>query len=180
MAPYIPTAVELEKGLDDVYYEIEQLAATAVGATNLGNLNNAIIESRLLHVRTLMDFFEESPQPQDDILSTHYGFPARKVPIDAVYRERLNKDLAHLTYSRTKRTAADKWWPQERVVLPILEVCQSFIGHVLASRSTFSILGRTDWENLRTGVSNLILVTTGLHSTAPPFPNDNARLERTQ
>ncbi len=159
MAPYSPTSVEVEKALDAVYYGIDQLVAMVTAETKDQNLDNAIIESRLLHARTLIDFFEKSTRYEDDILATDYSFPpTRIVSIGQDDRDRLHKDLAHLTYSRTRRTDADKAWLHHRVVGPVLERCRSFIEHVLASRSTFSEHGRTDWENLQTRVARAITV----------------------
>jgi hypothetical protein len=140
----------MESGLDAVYYEIQQLLVSAVLVASHPGVNNAVIESRLLHVRTLIDFFEVNTSVQDDILAAHYGFRTALLPIDEVYRQRLNKDLAHLTYSRTKRTADDKPWPHARVVLPVLERCQDFIDHVLTSRTKWRDHGPAEWESLRT------------------------------
>ena len=161
MAKYDPTPGELEKALDEVYYEIEQLAFTTVLGTNHQGLANAIIESRLLHVRTLIDFFEQSAQAQDDVLAAHYGFAAAPLPIEEVYRRRLNKDLAHLTYSRTTRSPADKQWPHNRVVVPVLERCQSFIDHLLVSRAPLGQHSHDDWVLLRTNVAEVLSRSRG-------------------
>ena len=145
---YTPTDDELSKGLDAVFYEIQQLAFTAMLSTPDAGINNAIVESRLLHVRTLLDFLECREKQQDDVLAVHYGFPSRTIKIEAVYRKRLNKDLAHLTYSRTRRTQSDKPWPHSRVVVPVLKRCHLFAEHVLATRSSYATINRHDWQGL--------------------------------
>jgi hypothetical protein len=156
MAIYNPTADEREKALGDVYYELQQLVAASVIGTDHPNVENALIESRLLHVRTLVDFFEAAPSSDDDVLASHYGFPQTSLPIDSVYRQRLNKDLAHLTYSRTKRTARDKVWPYERVVLPVLERGSAFIEHVVSSQQSTGPHDRPAWVELRNAVTSVI------------------------
>jgi len=146
---YTPTDDELSKGLHAVFYEIQQLAFTPMLSTPDAGINNAIVESRLLHVRTLLDFFEDAAKQKDDVLAVHYGFPSRPIEeVEAVYRERLNKDLAHLTYSRTRRTQSDKQWPYDRVVVPVIERCHLFAEHVLATPSIYARINRDDWQGL--------------------------------
>ena len=66
--------------MDHVYYEIGQLIETLV-VTNYIALNNALVESRLIHVRTLLDFFQKSDRiimkgnELDDVLSLDYALP---------------------------------------------------------------------------------------------------------
>ena len=68
----------------------------------------------------------------DDVLAIDYGFAARKVEIGSRYRERLNKDLAHLTYSRGERELEEKYWPINQIVPPILIRSREFIKHLLS------------------------------------------------
>jgi len=67
----------------------------------------------------------------DDVLSLDYGFGPQTVGIPSLYQERLNKDLAHLTYSRSQRLPAEKPWPHDQVVLPMLECCKPFGEHLI-------------------------------------------------
>lgn len=163
MQAYGPNSVELRKAKIEVYYEIQQLALTATLATNDVRLNNALVESRLLHVRTLIDFFEISSCTKDDVLAIHYGFPQTTISIETAYKERLNKDLAHLTYSRTRRSSADKSWPDHRVIRPVLESCLLFIDHMLSAWASFNQHERVDWENLRKSVADAISSMPELH-----------------
>lgn len=76
---------------------------------------NALIESFAVHARNLMDFFLSTPKG-DDAVAAHFTatgtFAATAtcaIPKDL--RTRLNKQIAHLTYSRTnavKIGAADR------------------------------------------------------------------------
>jgi hypothetical protein len=159
--PYNPTPDELEKGLVEVHYEIQQLAATtAKPLIKDAVLNNAVWESRLLHVRALIDFFEKSSSPKDDILAAHYGFPEGRLAIDKSYQQRLHKDLAHLTYTRTTRTVEEQSWPYEQVAVPVLECCQLFIDHILNSHTTFFHYRRDHWERLTEKVAEAITAMT--------------------
>jgi len=158
--PYVPTTDERTKVLGDVYYEIQQLAATSAMGHPHQNVSNAIVESRLLHVRSFLDFFERESCSQDDVLAAHYGFPVSSIPVDPPYRERLNKDLAHLTYSRTMRTPSDKPWPHDRVTKPVLERCIMFIDHLIASGTPSHRPEDPEWHGLRSAlVSALTLIS---------------------
>jgi hypothetical protein len=66
--PYVPSYEELSKGLDALHYEIKQLIDMIAPETSSTALNNAIIESRLVHVRSLRDFFAVGTREEDDIL----------------------------------------------------------------------------------------------------------------
>lgn len=145
---YKPTENELCKGLDAIYYEIERLLES-FRRTQSQSIAYALLESRLLHVRNLLDMFAHAKKANDDILASHYGFPLKPVLIDQIFESRLNKDLAHLTYSRIHRKQSEKPWPPEKVVLPVLSRCIEFIDHILEERQTFGRLGPKKWESLR-------------------------------
>jgi len=153
---YRPTNEELHKGLDNLHYEIQQLLELTRVASPIALLQNALVESRLLHVRTLVDFFEFEESRHDDILATHYGFALKPVQLSEPYKTRLNKDLAHLTYSRTQRTEATKTWPFDLVIAPVLERCLEFVEHVLSDRMVFSVIGPTHWRDLALRIRDLL------------------------
>ncbi len=156
---YRPKADELLKALDAVYYEIKQLVDMIAPTTGHPALDNAVVESRLLHVRNLLDFFAFDARNNDDVLAAHYAFPLKPVTINSTYDSRLNKDLAHLTYARTRRTQVTKSWPVHLVVAPVLQRCSEFIAHILATRSVFADVGPTEWRalemHIRDGLDSL-------------------------
>lgn len=135
---------QLNGTLEHIYYEIDQLYNTdALIGNNNATLDiamkNAILESLLIHVRTLLDFFEKSTRrkkrsgdEQDDVLSSDYGFEATKLDINPNFRDRLNKDLAHLTYSRSQRSAEDWGWPMDKVAIPVLECSKQFCDYLIS------------------------------------------------
>ena len=154
---YLPSSEELEEGLGAVHYEMKQLLDMAFLTNSDEALRNAIVESRLISARTLLHFFENGPR-QDDIICAHFEFPRTKLPVDQVYRDRLNKDLAHLTYARTKkRTAADREWPPQALVSPLLDRCYKFARHVLR---TFEFKNEQQTENWQVLLQQLTRATT--------------------
>jgi hypothetical protein len=141
---YSPTEEQKRAILRHVFYEIEQLLQASWMRTDDACVGNALLESILVHVRTLCDFYESSRRStrrsqgnqrveQDDVLVTDFGFAAQKMSIPPDDRERLNKDLAHLTYSRLERRAlGSKWWNYKLVVDPILVRSSEFVRHLLS------------------------------------------------
>jgi len=145
---YLPDPEEKHKGLDNLFYEIQQLLYTNGPAIGNRVVDNALIESRLIHVRTLLDVFQKAESDKDDVLAAHYGFPLTPIILESGYFERLNKDLAHLTYSRTRRSTSAKGWPTKIVVVPVLQRCKEFIEHLLAERAMFHEISATAWRQL--------------------------------
>jgi len=135
--PYNPTQEEMDAILGDIFYEVQQLFMASELVTNHPSLMNALLESALLHMRVLLGFFEmprrtadhgqDPPIEKDDVLSIDFGFPVTQIAVDSTYRERLNKDLAHLTYSRTSRLPECRDWPHRQVVFPVLQRAIEFI-----------------------------------------------------
>jgi hypothetical protein len=138
MNKFTPSAAQLKDSLEHIYYEITQLIATLTASNNIA-LNNALVESRLIHVRALLDFFQKSGRSimkgneLDDVLCSDYGFASQPVAIPVDYQERLNKDLAHLTYSRSQRLPKEKPWPPDKVVVPILERSRQFGEYLISA-----------------------------------------------
>jgi len=135
-----PTSEQKEKILDAVFYEIEQLLFACSYKSGIINVDNALLESTLLHSRVLLDFYEKSKRrtrrkgkqtiEMDDVLAEDFDFQARVIQIPINDRARLNKDLAHITYSRTSRSLGDKLWDYKQVVFPILQRSKEFLEHL--------------------------------------------------
>lgn len=145
---YRPEEEEKLKALDELFYEIEQLLGTMGPKTGKREVDNARLESRLIHVRNLLDFFAHQRRDRDDVLASHFGFPFSPVSIDRLFADRLNKDLAHLTYSRTSRSEFQRGWPAAQVVVPTLSRCKEFINYILADRNIFAAVGPARWRAL--------------------------------
>jgi hypothetical protein len=158
-ANYVPSAGELDGGLEHVFYEMWQLVFLVDKRCPITGFNNAILESRLTHVRNLLDFFEHPPTPNDDMLCSHFGFSSSRVNIEQKYRDRLNKDLSHLTYSRTRRGRSEKPWPHKEVILPLLKRCRSFAERLLETRQVLGVRKtKAKWDWL---VASLVALTDG-------------------
>ncbi|HZM79646.1 MAG TPA: hypothetical protein VFC19_28270 [Candidatus Limnocylindrales bacterium] len=105
----VKTQTELIDGLRHVGYEVTM---TAESAARLGRhvtdefVRNALLESMLLHIRSLTDFFVyTNPRPRPtDMLRIHFApeWTAPKPEATRVLagRNALHKHLAHLTWER--------------------------------------------------------------------------------
>jgi len=162
MTIFTPSPDQLKETLGHVYYEIVQLTETLQDANSV-SLNNALVESRLIHVRALLDFFQKKTRSKkkgkelDDVLSIDYGFAHQTVSIPLPYQERLNKDLAHLTYSRSQRLPKEKPWPYKQVVLPILLCCMNFSEHIISNFLTASYPNElVEWKALAVRLKSII------------------------
>ncbi len=139
VTPYVPNPIEKVAALGDVAYEIEQILDLCSSWPQQAGLQmNAWLEATLIHARQLLDFFEHSKRStakgseNDDVLATDYNFGIQDVPIDPLFRERLNKDLAHLSYSRQQRAGTAKSWDLAKL-RPLLERSRDFAAHVLTN-----------------------------------------------
>lgn len=119
---------------EHVVYEVEQMAhlasfisaGTATSATVAGladvALKNALIESMLIHLRALMDFLEGSAPHKADMAISDFLPPGKtwtsptKMSITQTDRDRLDREIAHLTYHRKMTGDPTKHWSLDLVV----------------------------------------------------------------
>ena len=162
--------------LPHVRYEISQLAsACSVRVPPDAPLpdfpRNLIIECILLHVRALLPFFERpaTSRPKNDVLAADLGFAPAALPIDPGVRERIDKDLAHLTWARAERKPIDCQWNLGQIATPVLERALELIEHVLkGGAGELDGAGKADWETLRDQVRQCLGTTASF--TGAPAP----------
>ena len=180
LLPFTPAPAQLLAALDDIAYECEQVVGLCLywihqhtsGAGLAPQTReeileaNAYLEAFLLHVRVLVDFFERTTRQRrrnrelDDMLATDFGFATATVGIDESLRQRINQDVAHLSYSRTTRTDDARSWLPEAMARSLLEHCDSFAKHLLSGAATVVLTGdhRAHWGELREYVAALLRV----------------------
>ncbi len=126
-------------------------------------MKNAILESRLIHARNLLEFFEGKESKQGNIRCFHYDFPTDLVGVKKEDQDRLHKEIAHLTYSRIKRTEKD--WPHEVLTKPILDRCLSFAEYVLKNKLTGREKKIDHWEALRRELAKQATYSISVYSS---------------
>ena len=107
--------------LDYEYWMVMALAqAMASGISEKGWLTNALLESFVIHVRALVDFFypPANAKPDDVFAIDFFDDPAEwegiRPPLSENLqrgRARAHKEIAHLTYARLDVTPEAKSWP---------------------------------------------------------------------
>ena len=133
-----PTPELKDIALEHFLYRVGQLMGASLPRHLTEQVvRNARVESTLIHSRALLEFFERESRTKDrkgyekdDVLLADYGFSPTKVDINPNYKERLNKDLAHFTYSE-RVTQDQKEWNYKELVHPILLRAKDFIEHLL-------------------------------------------------
>lgn len=98
---------------------------------------NAALESSLMSVRDLDDFFRSNPKARpDDLIASDYQFPAGKSCLTQPEREAINKKLAHLTYHASRQLAQDplrknpRTWNNAEMVNRAMVLFLEFLDHL--------------------------------------------------
>lgn len=130
---------QLARALADLDYEYTMLTAVAramgsgIAAQSL--LNNALLESFVIHFRALLDFFyPQTNAKADDVLATDFfndptEWERVRPSLSDVLkrgRTRAHKEIAHLTYARQDVTSETKPWPFAQIANEIENLMQLF------------------------------------------------------
>ncbi len=112
---YCPSANELRESPKLFLYELmmfrfatDSLTDSSIDSNVL--LKNVMIESALIHLRNLYEFFCGKESSKDNIIAGHFiekkpdgtAWKSPALPFIASCKDRINKSLSHLTYTRVK------------------------------------------------------------------------------
>jgi len=136
---------------DAVFYEI----IFALGVCDHDPSDYCVWEylnfSRMGHARALIYFFESSKDSRrwpDDLLSDDFSFPPRSIGLSQEDRDRLNKDLFHLSSLRLRHDAASKPWPHT-ILNRVHKRCVEFVQFLLSPKLPSEISPiRSQWQAL--------------------------------
>ena len=132
------TTKELKGGLQQLTYEFNMLNSLAYilafDRNAQGVIHNALLESFLIHARTLIDFFyDECPYP-DDIIAAHFlakekweSIRLEKSQLLGNVVKNANKYLAHITYTRLQGKIS---WPYMKIANEIEAIKNIFWKHL--------------------------------------------------
>ncbi len=135
-----------------IVYEVDMLGKCASVLSRRPDqlTQNMALESFLVHVRNLRDFlYGESTKPDDVVAGDFFPGPGQweviRPPMPKVLEvnhERLNRALAHVSYSRLKYKGPAKAWPSQQIASKQIAVVRAFLRHLPQDRSAwFSRLG---------------------------------------
>lgn len=137
--------ITLEKGVEHIEYEIDMFRATynvllkPYDHDKMPLINNALVESFAIHIRNLYEFFynDVGDSKKDTILATHYlddprAYRQKRTPKEEIsfVQKKANKEIAHLTYERTKIDAIDKRWPTSLLVEKLEKTISAFLDEL--------------------------------------------------
>ena len=129
---------DLQEMLTQVNYEYNMLSHTAARISKIkdGPEKNAMLESFLIHVRNLIDFFYiDTPSIDDDVLAVDYfSSPKDWITKRGKFPQYLkdakikaNKLLSHITLSRIKKYKGDKGWQVLKIKGKIDNILECFM-----------------------------------------------------
>lgn len=144
----------LIKASKDLYYEVTHLIGLFLYLNQKENNDikrHTFLESLLIHARNVYCFLynEYNKNQKDDVLALYYiknvdewiTFKKTQIPKDVFidFTKRINKEIAHLSFTRTQKTEQDKW--DISFVIDLVEGVDKFLN------MTPSSLLDKDWEN---------------------------------
>ena len=91
--------------------------------------------TRVAHARVLYAFLEtpKAKRLQDDLVGEDFGYPAQPGILSDDNRRRLNKDLLHFSWDRTRHTPASKPWPHS-ILGDLLDPTLGFMRYIQSNR----------------------------------------------
>lgn len=125
-----PTTAQRISILPHVRYEIEILFGMPAVKGNT-HVENAMLESLLVHARVLKEFFDSKSRYKDNVIPSDFGFTSEDTGISQDVVGRMHKDLAHLSYSRLDRTPDTKRWVFKNFIPKLKTRCVDFAYYLL-------------------------------------------------
>lgn len=142
---FILTEEDKIKAIDHIWYEMFQFFNSAkllshdspLDENVRKYLNSTLLECLLIHFRALLYFYKGKRSVKDDVLITDFDPNFDQNEISEIITpedwDRINKDLAHLTYLRGKRTASDKNWEWGKYIKSLKPICRKTVSYLKTS-----------------------------------------------
>lgn len=133
---------QLQKASEHLYYEFWMFRSLAngLGLSLIGDgpVGNAMLESFVIHVRSIMYFlYSERPKPDDVIAENFFDEPVQWKKIRpnlssllSNVKRRVGKEVVHLTYHRLNITPEAKQWNFIEITHEISNVMKVFLENV--------------------------------------------------
>lgn len=104
-------------------------------------VENAILESFVIHLRNLLDFFYSDGSRKDDVVAAKYfrsgvlpiDFPAKTTALNNA-QMRAHKQVAHLTTARLPGGDAEKGWHAAPLMLELAKAIRAFTANAAPER----------------------------------------------
>ncbi len=119
------------------WWTLEHFNPSFATDTTCITIKNAALESSLMSIRDLDDFFlSRADARQDDLIASDYGFPAGRNFLSGIERDAINKKLAHLTYRSIQELQKDplrrnpRTWNNAEMVNRAASLLLDFFDHL--------------------------------------------------
>ena len=124
--------------------------AMGSGITEKGWLMNALLESFVVHVRVVLDFFYNDTPRNDDVVAQDFFAPSdawaslrpKFSELLSNARKRAGKEMAHLTYARLEVTPETKLWPFVAIANEVASVMRVFLENVPREKLSLAVRSR--------------------------------------
>lgn len=133
---------ELKLISEHLWYEVQMLVGLSrymsSGGSDNNLINNAVLEAYTIHARLILDFLTPKKPKPDDVLAIDFLEDVQEwikmqnemyQQIKTI-RNRVAKEVAHLTYKRIYVTADEKSWKFEEITDEIMRMFNLFIARV--------------------------------------------------
>jgi hypothetical protein len=135
---------ELQAASDALEYELRMLNEVTIMLPKhqFGVIHNAMVESYVVHMRILIEFFYPTSRAKNDpdtIIVSDFLYDVCQ-PKNEIHellknnRERAHKLLAHLSYSRVQKYKNDKAWPYPIITENLNNLFRDFFKNVPEDR----------------------------------------------
>ena len=133
---------DLQQASNALYYEIGMFEMLTKGMTSRiagqSVINSALLESFIIHLRVLIDFFYSDSQNKDDIIANDFfsnpddwiKLRPQKTKLLVRSKKRADKEVAHLTYTRLGITPDEKNWYFEDVYKDMQTLVELFLKSI--------------------------------------------------
>jgi hypothetical protein len=140
-ATFRPTSLQIADILPHVRYEIAQALILPTPAAAEPHIRESVYLAMLMHARLLLDFFEHEPsrgRRDKDVYCFDFDFTPRRVEVSEEDRDRLNRDIAHLTYHRLRHDDESRDWPLLVILNHVRARADEFISHIISKPPSVS------------------------------------------
>jgi hypothetical protein len=130
-------------------YELQMLVATFVrleGARDR-ETRNALIESFAIHARGLYESLLAEKPGSDVIRASRFvdDWAPADDPTLRNAKDRVDQEIAHVTYDRLAITLREKAWPMREIAEALLKVFRSFLDHLKPEHDNNAVHALKTW-----------------------------------
>jgi hypothetical protein len=94
-------------------------------------INTHVGHAFYLNCRKMADFFRVTSKEEDDVLAGHYvSTVIFKLPVSEMWRGPINKQLAHITYTRTRKSREITRKAQRDLYKELKNAWREFLDHL--------------------------------------------------